>query len=478
MADLRPQHRLPLYKNPIFWAFTLSILYWLHLILTTSMVIKYDAEAYEILGSTIAQNGLTAFFKLKPDNVILYPWIISLAMRMGRWLGIPYYPVQTVIQVLFLFAGQVLLYKTLKRLGIRRSVSAGVLLYFGFSPAIVNSAFSLYCEIITYPLTLGILLLSLSAWQRVATGNYWQNIVRGLEIALLFWIITLVRQVNEYVIVIYLFTIFLLSLRFWAGKNLKAFVNSIVLILTVFGAFHLGLIPYKAMTYKYNGYKTLTSVGSESIYANAKGRTMPLSAENVKTFLARVPGDGVCLALFGFEKCDFWGDRNIHAFGPLKVRELTAQGYDNDAIDRTLKESAIRHVFGNPLQYAFLTAAEGFKMVFWESTQIGFVTYPEWLTRLFTWTPFKDGLRLLVFVITLVTLALGFIYTARHWKDLTAPDGNSAVLAAYVICLVIIVANIILHAPFMIATRYALPIAPLYLVLFGLNWEYCFRKSK
>jgi hypothetical protein len=232
------------------------------------------------------------------------------------------------------------------------------------------------------------------------------------------------------------------------------------------------------MNFKYNGYKSLTMVGSESFYANAAGRSQPLTMNNILTFLAHVPGDGVCLKLFGEEKCSFWWDQNIHGLGLAKTKELKNQGIPNHEIDSNLRALALKRIFSNPLQYSFLTAAEGLKMVFWESTQIGFVTYPNWLDQFFRWAPFKDGLRFTVFLITFLTLALSFYYTFKYRNNLYIQNSQESVVSlVYVFCLVIIMGNIVLHAPFRIATRYALPITPLYLILIALNTQHFCKKK-
>ena len=46
-----------------------------------------------------------------------------------------------------------------------------------------------------------------------------------------------------------------------------------------------------------------------------------------------------------------------------------------------------------------LSVVESCKMLFWESTRIGFVIYPRWLMHLYDFSLFKNGLRLLVFII-------------------------------------------------------------------------------
>lgn len=461
------------------WTFLIPVLYWLYLALTTTMVVKYDAAEYEKLASTIYHDGWTGFFKFKPYNVALYPFLISLSMRLADLLGVPYAAVQTAVQILFLLAAQILLYKTLKCLGVGQNILAATLLYFGFSPAFVNSAFSLYCEIITYPLVLGVIILSVAAWQEVRTKHYPRLMIRGIQLAALFLLLSLVRQVNEYVLVFYVLTLFCLSLKFLATRNFKTFINGLLLTVTIFGVYHLSLTPYKAMNYKYNGYKSLTAVGSESLYANAKGRTQPLTTNNILTFLAFVPGERVCAKIFSAEECSFWGDENIHVLGPNKTKELQAQGVANDKIDALLREAAVKSVLSHPLQYAFLTAAEGLKMVFWESTRIGFVHYPHWLETLFEWELLRNGLRLLIFFVTLATLAFSVYYVLRYRNDLSGPSvQKSMVYSVYLFCLVIILANIVLHAPFLIATRYALPIAPLYLMLTALNAQHICAKRR
>jgi hypothetical protein len=53
-------------------------------------------------------------------------------------------------------------------------------------------------------------------------------------------------------------------------------------------------------------------------------------------------------------------------------------------------------------------------MFFWESSQMGFVEYPPGLTKLFSWGPFKNGLRLgISFLLLLVFVCAGTFF----WKE-------------------------------------------------------------
>jgi hypothetical protein len=124
----------------------------------------------------------------------------------------------------------------------------------------------------------------------------------------------------------------------------------------------------------------------------------------------------------------------------------------------------IASIAHNPFQYAFLTMLEGFKMLFWESTRIGFVVYPTWLEGIFSATFFKNTLRITIFCLTFFAL----LWTTRDvWRDkdkLYVESPQSLICRLLFSMLIVIYANIVLHAPFIIETRYALPIAPLYLI--------------
>jgi len=135
-------------------ALALCWLYWLYLFLASQMEIAMDASGYEILGSRIYQQGWDEYFRTGPNREPLYPFVISLAMRIGDFFSWPYPAVQKTFQILMLGFSQLLALRILRTLKVNQIVRAFVILYLGFSPALVNSAFSLFSEILTYPLML------------------------------------------------------------------------------------------------------------------------------------------------------------------------------------------------------------------------------------------------------------------------------------------------------------------------------------
>ena len=115
---------------------------------------------------------------------------------------------------------------------------------------------------------------------------------------------------------------------------------------------------------------------------------------------------------------------------------------------------------------------EGLKMIFWESTKIGFVSYPPALTKLYNFTPFKDGLRLLMALLTLFALLYLVRFLWKNRKNIflqTEPPDEPVMILSCITTLIIPYIGI--HSFFFILTRYALPLAPLYLLViaFSLN---------
>ena len=458
-------------KNPIFWAFALPFLYWTYLLFSTTMQIESDAFHYNKLALGIYKDGWPGFFQNEPKNVPLYPFIISHSMHIADLFSISYLKVQTCIQILILFASQALLYKILKTFRIQRNIVAAVIFYFGFSPAIVNSAFSLYCEIITYPLVLALLLTFVSAWQYVLKDQSRKIFISILLLVIIFVLLTLVRAIFEYVLILFVLMFLCFSFYFLIKRQWKKSINILLLILATFFVFQFALIPYRQMNYKYNGYKSLVSKGSYALYGNAVTRTKTLTTREVLIFLTNIPGDNVCLKIFNEEECSSWLS-SCGTTASNKINELNNQGMSNHQIDSMLYKLSLKNIYRSPLQYTFLTIAEGLKMFFWESTQVGFVTYPPWLWKIFVFVPFKNGIRLFASLLTIFSI----LYIAQYlWKnkeklfDVNQNKNNEMLFLFFILAIIFI--NIALLAPFYTVVRYALPLAPLYLLAIAFTFQ-------
>jgi len=105
--------------------------------------------------------------------------------------------------------------------------------------------------------------------------------------------------------------------------------------------------------------------------------------------------------------------------------------------------------------------------MFWESTQIGFVDYPDWLHKVFVTTWFKNMLRLFTSIITICSFLYMIFSTYR--KRLSLFDFSEAAIEVQncFFILLITFGFISIYSLCYVLTRYALPIAPLYLLAIG-----------
>ena len=126
-----------------------------------------------------------------------------------------------------------------------------------------------------------------------------------------------------------------------------------------------------------------------------------------------------------------------------------------------------------PLQFFALTLLESVKMFFWESTQIGFVEYAPWQTKLYAYTPFKNALRLIMSIVSIAAF-LGVITIMLKNKtsliNFVSTNKNHTPIMFFT--LLIASCHIIMYSLFMTIPRFILPIAPLYLVIitFWINY--------
>ncbi len=425
----------------ILGVFLLSLLYWIYLALNTRMVIVFDSVDYRDFGRMIQQHGFfPAYFENGPRNEPLYPLLMALSMQLEGVSGVAYTKIMASIGVLVLMLTQIMIYAVVRQLNIRTGICAAVLAYFAISPALNNSAFSLYSEIATYPFILGIVIASGGAWQAIKQNNIKTALGYGGLLGILFTATTLVKAVFECICPAYLIIFFgtaLYALR----QNKQKVLPCIICILAALALFYIPITGYKWLNLHYNGNFAITYRGSWALYGNTARRMQPLTVKRFLTALAYAPGQGVCESLFGEKECSFWSFSKSDEFGMAKASETSA------ALIALSEEKAL----SNPPQYALLMTIEGLKMFFWESTQIGFVEYPPWLTRIYNTQVFKNALRLVVAMITLPAVLW-------LWLRLRRPDVSPLLLSIGLLTIL----TIFFYSFFFILTRYALPIAPLY----------------
>jgi len=446
--------------RPTFAVFLACFVYWGYLIFASQMSIKFDAADYEFIGSIIHEKGWLEFFRTGPHREPLYPWVIAVSMTIADNLSVSYHIVQKVIQVLILFVTQLLAFGLLRRLKIRESLQLAMLLYIGFSPAIVNSAFSLFAEIITYPFVLAILWLGVLSWRAIYRESYGRIVLLAISTALAFVLTTFVKGVFEYIFWAYLV---FLGLMFINVRG-RIFANSIIYFLLVLWIFNISIVPFKLLNQKYNGQYVLTNRFADLLFGNAVKRTNPLSMRMLSAHAASIPGAGACRLFFTEEECSYCEFQKADYYRSTLLGEVKQATPPEKITSETISLAANR-ISERPGQYVFLMFMESLRMPFWESTQLGNVVYPTWLQKFYDFAFFKNLIRLLMSALTYISFVYLLSYLIRNRGRLTdfkSADSERIQICFFILFLVFVYTA--LHSLFSIVTRYALPISFLYLL--------------
>jgi len=441
------------FGNPVFLAFILSLCYLAYLINTASIVMAMDAVGYEYLGNLIATKGWLAYFQEGPNREPVYPLLISLSMLLGEKLSLSYQNIIIIAQVFILFLTQCLAYTLLQKLKISRMISAIVILYIGISPSLVNSAFSLFSEIATYPLILLIVLLCAECWDLINNNETAQTALKALILGVLLVLMTLSKGIFEFIAPILLLPFFCLMIKHFFDKKKSCAKTGIIFLIIVTSSFYSGIFAYKNLNKIHNGNFAITNRGAWALYGNTARRLDATTPKHFLSGLATMPGWGVCRKFFNKNDCEYWKHEQSDSLGITMESKLVNEGYQGNKLDKQLMKLSKQKILSNPPLYAVYYGIECIKMFFWESTKIGYVTYPTWLDNIFSFGPFKSALRLVIFLITFTS----FVWSWLNFKKTSSP------LIPF--CLFLITIYISLYALFFALTRYSLPIAPLFLII-------------
>ncbi len=445
----------------ILSVFLCSLVYWIYLALATHMDISCDALGYEGLGRILQNNGLITYVKTGPNREPLYPSLVALSMTLEQLTHYPYVKIMAYFGVVILLVTQILIYILLRLLKIRSWICSLVLVYFAISPAITNTAFSLFSEIITYPLILGIILANYAGCKAIENDNKIAACGYGLLTGLTFAATTFVKGIFECVFPTFLIVILITAMY---KKNFSTAL--ILFLMTSAVVFYVPILEYKQLNKTYNGNFTIADRGPWGLYGNTARRVEPIESHSILTDLAYVAGEGVCEKFFSSQECYFWSFQQSDGFGGQKLDELKKQHLDPQEATNQLLRLSKEKALSNLPQYLLLTFIESLKMFFWESTQIGFVTYPAWLSQIYNMTILKNLLRLCAAVLT----AFAWLSCCRYlWRQQT-------LIIFLILSLVFIFVSF--SSLFSILPRYMLPVAPLYLVLIGFALETVITQKK
>ncbi|MCC6759215.1 MAG: hypothetical protein IT395_06290 [Candidatus Omnitrophica bacterium] len=467
------QHRS---NNILLGLIAVPVLYWLYLACVTQPVVVYDAQSYVDLAVMINQKGWQEYFISGPNREPIYPFLVALSMRLAG-IG-SYVDVLKCFQFVLLLASVSLFVTLLMRSAISRTLAVAALLYFGFSPAITNSAFSLFSEGATYSFILGMILMAAAGWKSLHQGPVIKTLVLGLAFGAFFVGTTMIKGIYEMIFPLILIPFIIFAVKAWQLKKKQALKNTMVFLLATLMIFVSCVYGYKALNKKYNGLFVLTDRAGWVFYGAAARREMPL---NVQSFGAAVAYDlfeeDGCKVVFPAPECEAWHVRVSEALGAQKNYEVIANFSPREQ-NAQLFKGAIEKILENPFQYVLLTALEWTHMFFWETTQIGFVVYPDWLDAVFGCVPFAKVLRFIVGALSLAATLLAVVFLWKNRKDLWAHDGQDKDFVPVLFFAVyVVLCHVTLYSLFAIVPRHAVPIGPALILIIAFVAQRIFNKN-
>ena len=452
------------------------LLYWIYLAFVTQPILVHDAKGYQDLGSLIYQQGWPAYFISGPNREPIYPLLIAWAMRLAGEGS--YLIVLKCFQIGTMLATVCLFIALLRRANISRRIILVALFYLGLSPAFVNSGLSVYSEIVTYPVILGIVLLASAAWQRLQKDSLGHAAAWGCSLGVLFVAITLAKGIYEIIFPLFLIPFVIWGIKSWRMKKLHQLRNVSIFILTTLMIFVTCIGYYKSLNQKYNGLFTLTDRGAWALYGNTARRQQPLT---VNKFFAGVAYNLLeeegCRKFFKEETCRFWDVSTSDQIAATKNYEVIKEFRPQDR-DRHFAELVRDQILLNPLQYVLLAGLDWVHMFFWESTRIGFVAYPDWADAILDWAPFAKGLRFGVGVTCLLAtlFAMVFLWQNRDTQRESACY-STKLWSGLFFAVYLIVCHVTLYSLFATVPRFAFPIAPLLIFVVACAVQIRFAKG-
>lgn len=462
----------------ILLALLIPIIYWIYLWATTSMVVIHDGYNFLEIATIIYNGGWSAYFKTGPHNEPIYPALIVLAMHCSKYFAMSYERILAAFQLLILLLSQILTLRLLGVLNIRKSWKAIIIFYMGISPALVNAALSHWSEITGLPFVLSIILISCYAWQRRNTASLFEMATIGMGLGCAGMGIISVKAVFELAFVVYLLAFVFIAIQCWQAKNTKGMRNMLFCFAMALGLFEMFIFSYKNINQHFNGHFMISDRGPYILYGNVVKRTNPLTPRSFAASIAFIPGDGICRSLFEEKECAYWTLQNVDYFGQGKLRELRKQGVAENMLDKTLLTLSKDAILNHPVQYGVLTVLEGFKIFFWESTHVGFVRYPTWLTQIFDNNIIKNPLRLIIALLSFMALVFALFYVAKNRKNLGATREETPAVAPLLFIFCIWLPFTAFYSLFFIHTRYCFLMAPLYLTLIAFFLQTKFSSKK
>ncbi|MCB9757101.1 MAG: hypothetical protein H6753_01600 [Candidatus Omnitrophica bacterium] len=450
--------------------------YWVYLAFVTQPVLVNDAQGYYDLARMITQQGWLTYFTSGPNREPIYPFLVAFSM----WLTAPesFLAVLKIFQIFLLGTTTFLVFAFLSRCGVSRWLACLAMVYIGLSPAMINTALSVYSEIAAHAFILGIAWWSSEVFyslQRREDKNFFWS---GFVWAVLFLLAILVKSAYEVISFLCLIPFGVLLWRAWQQKDVSGVRKAAAFLLTAIVVVQMGVGGYKYLNYKYNGLYVMTDRAAWALYGSAARRQQPLTPRGFGAAAAyNLFEDEGCRIFFSAQECRAWDVAASDKLAEEKNYQVSAN-FPRQQQNQELLRLSLAKILENPFQYVVLMAVDWVHLFFWESTRIGFVAYPDWLDKVYDQPILARGLRFLAGAASLTAwLCSGIVLWRRRKLLRDSRNQEDKIFVSILFVSYMILCHTLLHALFFTVPRFSLPIAALFIVLIALIVEVGFFRK-
>lgn len=445
----------------------LSCAYYFYMAFVAQMVIVQDSINFEYLGRMVADQGWHRYFETGPNREPVYVGLIAFSMWCEKIFDVPYQDIMKFSQAIILLITQLMLYWLLCRARVKPIIRLSIVAFFAIAPDITNSMLTLYCEVATYPLVIGIILFTEKAWNQLQEEKNRDFIKTTIILAICYSFMTLSKAIFEYILPFYLIPFFVLL---FLARNNKGKFRKIIQFLFIFFLCFIPIVTgFKLMNFTGNGAFAITNRGQFMLYGNAAHRTSnPVNGEKLLVgFLSSVGGSEqkICPAVLNPETCKFWDFRNADQLATKKMDDFHAKHFTPEQMNNAYKIESVKMILRHPISYFTYASLEALTMIFWKTAEISFAAYPNWFMSIINIAWFKYLLSFLTAGLTFLSFIYCAILTIQCRKESLT---NNREISIIFWILVLIFPYLFWHSLAAVQTRYCLPIVPLYLTMIGI----------
>ncbi len=430
-------------------------------------ILYFDALGYEQLGKTLAHGQWIEYLSAGPSREPLYPLFVAFNMRAADLMRIPYLQLLLLTQGLILLTAQLMMAGIFRRIELSDKLSAFLLVCFVLSPTVLRASLIVYSEIVTFPLMLLPCLAALYVWQGVSTaGNFARHHKKyALILGGSFLPIMFVKGIFEMIAPV---CIVLVTIALWARFRAKNATLRHMMIFLVIGLtiFAVPVNAYKMLNKIFNGNFVFTNRGSGALYGTTARRVLPTTPqEELAQKLYVLPDKSICDQYAGKDACAHWFYHLSDQIGADMYETLRAKNVPVKEIDKQFTFLSFKLMRAHPFKTMKGMFWEGAKLLFWEYPSWGMVILPRDVRYVYE-QPFLYSAYLYgVNGISVIFFILSIVCAGWYWRRFLT--GQDRALNCLVITLMLIMVYSAVHSFFFLNERNALPIVPLFIVLYG-----------